>query len=168
MPTIVKTLSVRIRDKHARSRKQFKKQKLRWRCSGGAKRALGWVPFKTASVKIVAGQVRFCGHHFKLWDSYGLAGYDLKTGSFTEDARGRWYFNATVDVETQPNDATASVGIDLGLKAVATCSDEKKLDRTRYIEKWAEKLAVAQRAGKKKSRQSDSRSHSQPAQGCVA
>lgn len=31
---------------HAKTRKQFKKDKLRWRCSGGARRSLGWVPFK--------------------------------------------------------------------------------------------------------------------------
>ena len=37
---------------HARSRKQFHKNKLRWRCSSGSKRALGWVPFKTAGISL--------------------------------------------------------------------------------------------------------------------
>jgi len=44
---------------HAKSRKQFKKNKLRWRCSSGSKRALGWIPFKTAGVNLVNGQIRF-------------------------------------------------------------------------------------------------------------
>jgi len=29
---------------HAKSRKQFRKHKLRWRSSGGSKKALGWIP----------------------------------------------------------------------------------------------------------------------------
>jgi len=37
---------------HAKSRKQFKKNKLQWRCSSGSKRALGWIPFKTAWCQI--------------------------------------------------------------------------------------------------------------------
>ena len=51
---------------HAKSRKQFKKNKLQWRCSGGAKRALGWIPFKAAGIKLINGQIRFCGEFFGL------------------------------------------------------------------------------------------------------
>jgi hypothetical protein len=36
---------------HAKTRKQFKKDKLRWRCSGGARRSLGWVPFKSGAAQ---------------------------------------------------------------------------------------------------------------------
>ncbi len=73
---------------HAKSRRQFKKNKLQWRCSSGAKRALGWVPFKAAGVKLVNVQIRFCGEYLGIWDSYGLSKYELGTGSFSEDARG--------------------------------------------------------------------------------
>ena len=34
---------------HARKRRQFKTDKLRWRCSGMPKQALGWIPFKVGS-----------------------------------------------------------------------------------------------------------------------
>lgn len=135
---------------HARSRKQFKTNKLQWRCSSGSKRALGWVPFKTAGVKLVNGQIRFCGEYFGVWDSYELSKYDLGTGSFSQDARGRWYFNTSVKVETQFGEGTISVGIDLGLKTTATCSDGVQLERKRMTDAFASTLAVAQRANKPK------------------
>jgi len=135
---------------HAKSRRQFKRSKLRWRCSGGSRRALGWVPFKTAGVKLVKGQIRFCGEFFCVWDSYGLSQYELGTGSFSEDARGRWYFNTTVKVEAKPSAGTKSVGIDLGLKTVATCSDGEILNRRYITDEFAQQLAAAQRANKAK------------------
>ncbi|MDZ4220470.1 MAG: transposase, partial [Methylobacter sp.] len=52
---------------HAKARKQFKKNKLRWRSSGGARRALGWVPFKSGAAVWVNGQIRFCGFYFNCW-----------------------------------------------------------------------------------------------------
>jgi hypothetical protein len=58
---------------HAKSRRQFKKNKLHWRASSGSKRALGWVPFKTAGIKYLNGQIRFCGQFFGVWDSYDLS-----------------------------------------------------------------------------------------------
>ncbi len=134
--------------RHAKSRRQFKRNKLRWRCSSGSKRALGWIPFKAAGVKLVNGQIRFCGHFFGIWDSYNLSKYELGTGSFSEDARGRWYFNATVKVEAKPSAGQKSVGIDLGLKTAATCSDGTVLERQRLTDEFAGKLGKAQRAHK--------------------
>lgn len=135
---------------HAKSRRQFKKNKLKWRCSSGSMRALGWVPFKAAGVKLVNGQIRFCGKFFGIWDSYDLSKYELGTGSFSQDARGRWYFNTTVNVEIKPSEGRASVGIDLGLKTVATCSDGTILERRRLSNEFAARLASAQRANKNK------------------
>ena len=133
---------------HAKSRKQFKKNKLQWRCSSGTKRALGWIPFKKAGIKLVNGQIRFCGEFFGVWDSYGLSQYDLGVGSFSEDARGRWYFNATVKVERKTSEGRSAIGVDLGLKTTATCSDGFVFERRRLTDKFAKKLAVAQRANK--------------------
>jgi IS605 OrfB family transposase len=135
---------------HAKKRKQFKKNKLRWRCSGGPKRALGWIPFKVGSAVWKNGQVRYHGKFFKVWDSYGLSQYDFRSGSFSEDARGRWYFNVAVAVSIQPNGQTSAVGIDLGLKDYATCSDGVKLEANQFYRNAEEQLAKAQRAGNKK------------------
>ena len=133
---------------HAKARKQFSKNKLRWRCSGGAKRALGWVPFKAAGIQYINGQIRFCGKFFSLWDSYNLSNYNLSTGAFSQDARGRWYFNVTVKVEVKPSIGTTAIGIDLGLKDTATCSDGVKLERKAHYRALEAKLGIAQRAHK--------------------
>ena len=42
------------------------------------------------------GQIYHNGHDYKVWDSYGLSQYQLRSGSFSEDARGRWYLNIVV------------------------------------------------------------------------
>jgi transposase len=135
---------------HAKSRKQFKTNKLQWRCSSGSKRALGWIPFKAAGIKYLNGQIRFCGHLFGIWDSYDLSKYELGTGSFSQDARGRWYFNVTVKAVATSSKGTRAIGIDLGLKAVATCSDGAMLERRRITDEFAQSLALAQRANKKR------------------
>ena len=106
-------------------RRQFKKAQLRWRVSGGARRSLGWIPFKASALRYRSGQVLFStlDQPLSLWDSYGLSGYKLGPGSFSEDARGRWYINITVKVEKKvQTDGKSAVGIDLGLKDFAGLS----------------------------------------------
>ena len=134
---------------HGKSRKQFRKNKLRWRCTSGSKRSLGWVPFKTAGIKYINGQIRFCGHFFGVWDSYGLNQYQLNSGSFSEDARGRWYFNTTVEVPMEAGIGVSSIGIDLGLKTIATCSNGDTLNNAKIYRGAEVNLAIAQRANKK-------------------
>lgn len=131
---------------HAKARKQFKRSKLRWRKSGGTNRSLGWIPFRGTQVKWVNGCVKFAGHYFKVWDSYGLSGFKFRAGSFAEDARGRWYFNVAVEYECEPTKGTAAVGIDLGLKDIATTSDGDKLKAGRWHKNLEGKLKIAQRA----------------------
>src|SRR5699024_8795212 len=139
----------RITAEYATRRRQFKKARLNWRRSGGVRRSLGWIPINTGAAKWRNGQVYFNGHHYQVWDSYGLSQYQFRTASFNEDARGRWYFNVVVSVEAKPNQATAAVGIDLGCKEAATTSDSEKLVGRRYRELEA-KLGIAQRARNKK------------------
>ena len=87
--------------------------------------------------------------HFGVWDSYGLSQYKFRSASFNEDARGRWYFNVVVDVEPEQSTGTSSVGIDLGCKTSATCSDGGVVDG-RWYRELEGKLAIAQRAGQTK------------------
>lgn len=80
---------------HHKARRQFQKDKpcpeprrrVRWRVSGGPRRSLGWVPFKSGAAKWKSGQVYFAGHFFKVWDSYGLSAYTFRAGSFSQDTR---------------------------------------------------------------------------------
>ena len=134
---------------HHKARRQFKTDKLRWRVSGGARRSLGWIPFKSGAAKWKSGQVYFAGHYFKVWDSYGLSQFEFRSGSFSQDARGRWYFNIVVEVAQATSSATGEVGIDLGLKEVATCSNGLKLESKQFYRELESKLGIAQRARKK-------------------
>jgi len=131
-------------------RQQFKKLRLNWRKSGGVRRSLGWIPINTGAASWKNGQLYHNGHYFKVWDSYGLSQYKFRSGSFNEDARGRWYFNVVVEVEAAVPVGQDKIGIDLGLKDTATCSDGTKLEAGRFYRDLEPKLAAAQRASKKK------------------
>lgn len=128
-------------------RKQFKKIKLKWRSK---KRSLGWIPFKAAYIKLAGDTVTYCGHRFRLWLSRPVEGV-IKTGSFTQDARGRWYvsFQCEVADATEPV-GTLDLGIDLGLTNQIACSDGVIYSRTNLTRKHEEALARAQRARKKR------------------
>lgn len=138
-------------DEYVNRRRQFKRNRLRWRVSNqkSARRSLGWVPLKTDGFKIIGGQVRYAGHFFSLWDSYGIAGYKARSASFSQDARGRWYFNVCVEVGGNPSEGTTAIGIDLGLKTAVTASDGQRLEGRQFRAAEA-RLAKAQRAGKKR------------------
>lgn len=139
-----------ISAEYATRRKQFRKSRLSWRKSGGTRRSLGWIPVKGQTVRFRNGQVVYGGHHFKIWDSYGLSKYTFKQGSFSEDSRGRWYFNIAVEVQPEQSMGKGSVGLDLGLKTTATASHGDCLEAGRFYRDQEQKLAVAQRARNKR------------------
>ena len=133
-------------------RKQFKKTKLKWRVSNrkSPKKSLGWIPFKKSGIKYQNGQVKYGKQWLSLWDSYGLSKYNVKTGVFVEDSRGRWYVCLVVDNATiVKSKGKTSIGIDLGLKDFATLSNGEKVEAQRTYRLYEEKLAVAQRAKQK-------------------
>ena len=142
-----------VQEEYVTRRKQFKKVKLRWRVSGGARRSLGWIPFKASAIRYRGGQVWYGGRALSLWDSYGLSQFELGSGSFSEDSRGRWYLNVTVKrpvfVGPQLPRQARSVGVDLGLKDFMATSDGEKVEAQRFYRGLEADLAVAQRANKK-------------------
>lgn len=141
-----------ITEEYVTRRKQFKKAKLQWRVSNpkSSRKSLGWIPFKKVAIKYQDGQISYGKHTFKLWDSYGLSKYQVKTGCFVQDSRNRWYVCLVVEVEKTQTKATKAIGIDLGLKDLATCSDGTKISNPKYYKKYQQKLSKAQRANKKK------------------
>jgi len=44
----------------------------------------------------------------------------IGAGSFNQDARGRWYINLPIELERASETPNKRIGIDLGLKALAT------------------------------------------------
>lgn len=137
-------------EEYATRRKQFKKHKLNWRVSDpkSPRRSLGWLPFKKGAVVYRNGQVRYAGRYLNLWDSYGLSKFELRGGNFSQDARGRWYLNVVVVVPACSTQGTGAVGIDLGIKEAAVCSDGQRIQGHCY-RNTEEALGRAQRARKK-------------------
>ena len=128
-------------------RRQSKKITLKWR---SWRRSLGWIPFKAAYIRLHAETITCCGHRVRVWLSRPLTG-TMKMGSFTQDARGRWYVNLHCEVPdaAEPTGQRA-IGIDLGLKNQITCSDGIIYSRENLTRQHAQPLAMAQRAQKKR------------------
>jgi putative transposase len=132
----------------ARSRDKARR-KPRWRVSRGAKRSLGWVPFQCdRPLKINGDTVTFLGRAYRLWLSRAIPD-DICSGSFSEDASGRWYLNLVCEVTDQLPLGNGEIGIDLGLKDFAGLSTGEKIENPRHVRKAAARLARAQRAGRK-------------------
>ena len=75
----------------------------------------------------------------------------MKTGSFTQDARGRWYVNLHCDVlDAAEPVGHLDLGIDLGLTSQIACSDGIIYRRANLTRTHATALAMAQRAHKKR------------------
>lgn len=119
------------------------------------KKNLGWVPFNGQTSKYCGDYITYNGFKFRLWQHRKLLeGAVIKTGSFGEDSRGRWYVNLTIDVSDAqamlPLAANKDVGIDPGTKTVLTTSDGEKFERESLTKYYEEKLRRAQRHRKKR------------------
>lgn len=131
------------------NRKTARRRKLRWRC----KRSLGWIPVRIQANRYKDGYFYYSKDiRVKLFDSYGLENYDLRSGSFFQDARRDWYLTLAVDVpvETINPSITSEIGIDLGLSTFATTSTGEKIESQRYYKELEPRIQTAQRANKKK------------------
>ncbi len=127
-------------EEYAMRRQQFKRRTLRWR----GKKSLGWIPFKASGIKIVADTVRYAGHPFRFWSSRPLPS-PIKTGSFAQDARGRWYVNLVCEAPEEVSAGKKHIGIDLGLKTLATCSDGFKIEAPHWYRQTQQRIAEQQR-----------------------
>ena len=135
---------------YAAKRKAAKRVKLRWRVSHGARRSLGWVPFKAANLKRKGNSLRFAGKTFRVFEADSLESVKWQAGCFAQDSVGSWWLCLPVKVAVDQTIAPhESVGIDLGLKTIATTSDGEKLDAGHWTYAYADKLAMAQRRGHK-------------------
>ena len=120
------------------------------------KKNLGWIPFNGQTVKFHAGYIDYNGYRFRLWQHRQIPeGFQIKTGSFSEDSRGRWYVNLTCEISDEnwfqePASFGSEIGIDPGMKTVMTTSDGHAFSRDNITKQYAEKLAKAQRHRKKR------------------
>jgi len=141
----------RVCMEYAVKRRAAKRVRLRWRGSCGAKRSLGWVPFKVGSLKRKGNGLRFCGKTFRVFDREYLGELKWHDGCFAQDACGDWWLCLPVKLAIEQNVAPReAVGIDLGLKDIAVTSDGERLEAGRWTQRFAVKLANAQRRGHKR------------------
>ena len=138
----------RVGAEYAEKRRIAKRYRLKWRTSGGPRRALGWVPFKAASLKRKGRAVRFCGKTFRVFEAERLEGVKWKQGVFAEDAVGDWWLSLPIEVPVDESVAPLEkVGVDLGLKEVAVASDASRCEKGHFYRDIEQKIAQAQRRG---------------------
>jgi transposase len=121
----------------------------RFRSSFGAKRPLGWIPFEGQSRQISGNSVTYLGKRYRFWEGGRPLPANAKGGAFVEDSLGRWHVCLHVEVEARQG-GNSEVGIDLGLKSLATRSDGQKIEAPQIYRRYEQKLAVAQRAHNKR------------------
>lgn len=137
-----------INAEYARKRRTAGHHKLRWRVSFGSKRSLGWVPFKGKTIRREGNGVRFAGKNFRVFNNARLQDVKFRGGCFAQDSVGDWWLCVPVDVSVATTVAPLeAVGVDLGLKTIATTSDGAVLEAGRWTHAYANKLAEAQRRG---------------------
>ena len=137
-------------EQYAKSRSQKRRPYLRYR----GKKSLGWVPLKGWELKREGDAFRFAGNTFRVFHSRALPEGKIKDGTnFSRDARGNWFLNIVIEVDTADKAARQplrGVGIDLGLKEFATLSTGEKIEAQRIYRSMERALATAQRAGKRR------------------
>jgi IS605 OrfB family transposase len=137
----------RINCEYAAKRRIAKRPRLRWRVSRGARRSLGWVPFKAVTIKRKGAGIRFCGKSFRVFERERLDGVRFRDGCFAQDACGTWWLCIPVEVQIeQTAPEREAVGIDLGCKDTAVTSDGDRLEG-RHYRQLEIKIAQAQRRG---------------------
>ncbi len=137
-----------ICQRYANSRAISRRPYLRYR----GHKAMGWVPLKGRELKREGNAFRFAGRTFRVFYSRPLPeGKILDGTNFSRDRRGNWFLNIVVEVEPAPVRAPErGVGIDLGLKMLATLSDGSTIEAPRFYREAEAALACAQRARKRR------------------
>jgi putative transposase len=139
----------KVCEQYDRSRKQHRKAWLKFR----GRKSLGWVPFNQGHVKVVSpGKLKFRGVVYETMHWRDMPeGAVIRAGSFNQDARGRWYINCPVEMPIEAIErAPSPIGVDLGLKDLATLSTGEKIEAPRHYRKLEARLGNAQRARKKR------------------
>ncbi len=138
----------RVCRSYVESRRRHNRPWLRWR----GKKSLPWVPFRTGTVRFDGKTFTFRGVAYEAMHLRDVLapGVCLLAGSFNADSKGRWYLNVPIEVECANIASVQRVGVDLGLKDLATLSDGRKVDAPQLYRASEAVLATLQRARKPK------------------
>ena len=136
-------------------RSQASKPKLRFRSSGGAKRALGWVPFKAVNIRQKGNSLTFMGKRIRLFNldyylEHRKGAIKVCEGSFAQNALGEWFLNQVMEVAFAPlcpERKHSKIGIDPG-KDISLSTGEKLIYG--FYREAEAKIAQLQKRGHKK------------------
>ena len=121
----------------------------RFRASSGPRRKLGWIAFIPPALKVDGSMAVYLKRKFCFWMSREIEG-EFKAGAFVQDARGRWYISFQCEVSDNLPTGSGTIGIDLGLKTLAACSNGSCVPTLGNYRRYEASLARAQRARSKK------------------
>src|ERR1044071_5103303 len=112
-------------EQFAKSRAQHRRPYLRYR----GRKSLGWIPLKGRDLHREGNAFRFAGNTFRVFYLRPLPEGKIKDGTcFAQDSRGNWFLNIVIEVAEPPvRSLDHGVGIDLGLKDLATPSKGEKI-----------------------------------------
>lgn len=116
------------------------------------KRNLDWIPFSTFArpARLEGSILTLRKRRYHLWLSRKIpAGAKAKTIIISTDARGRWYANIQIEFITTQRQPTKAVGVDLGLKSLATLSDGTIIGIPSCYRKAEFELALYHKRGQK-------------------
>lgn len=133
---------------YATCREQSRRRNLRYR----GRKSLGWVPFKSDAIKQDRDGFIYLKRRFKCWlhRSPPATGI-IKFGCFAQDTCGNWYINIIVEIPGyRISNGGEELGVDLGLKYIATFSTGEKFENPHHFAKIEDRIARAQVARKKK------------------
>ena len=135
-------------EQFAKWRAQHRRPYLRYR----GRKSLGWVPLKGRDLHREGIAFRFAGNTFRVFYSRPLPEGKIKDGTcFAQDSRGNWFLNIVIEVAEPPiRPLDHGVGIDLGLKDLATPSEGEKIPAPGFYREAEAALSVAQRAHKRR------------------
>lgn len=123
---------------------------VKFRTSFGPRRSLGWIPFSKQDAKVTGNLLTYRRRKFRLFGHKRRPVPEIfREGCFVEDARGRWYISFIVDVDLHAS-GDGRIGVDLGLKTLATCSNGDKVASVQHYRKYQVSLSISQRAGNKR------------------
>ena len=109
-----------------------------------ARRNLDWIPFSNFArpAKLDNGSIVLLGRRYRLWYSRPLPENAApKSWNLACDSRGRWYVNIQVEVPERERKDGPEIGIDLGLKSLATLSDGRKINMPAYYRQAEAEIA---------------------------
>lgn len=134
--------------RYASSRTARQRPWLRFRGSS----ALGWVPVANRCLTLTGSGFRFHGRDYETMHARSMPrDAELRGGLFSRDAGGRWYINVYVrTAQSVVGHAGPAVGVDLGLKDLATLSNGVRVSAPQLYRRSEAALAKAATAKKTK------------------